>query len=532
MTLEKDPSFLEDIIKEKLKTKGPDAYRMITYVEFLFSWHIQSLFHILNSKFIYTSGYPAYDRTKLYGILMYAYHRKVFTLTGVEYLCRNDEILKCFIGEGKPPTRNTFNNFLKYSNPVIFKMIFICTLVELNDLGFVDFRRIYCDSTDGKINGSVNYKVKLIDIECFKYMKKWGLLHNGTAHKMNKNRKKVEKLLKIYKNDEKILEYINHILKHFRLYDKNAYKRCNEIKEYLEEDPDGYVCVMFPEARFMKTKKGRFEFAMLIQQSMLKNGIILSGILQSQPNDSNSLEEILNDLKLTFDIWVFLQEIYGQRSNYEEIKNTLETTIMILDSGYFSDSNLESADKHNVNVLIMPRAIARRVNDKLRDKKFGDIDYIIEEELTKVTKRHADITSKGYLCPFGIHSEPCYEKPINSEYNRQIEGDNERYLEVSFNHPFICPPECPIENICTINPIEDRISRQKFDMIHKFTLKRYLKIYAERFGANEQIFGHFKGIIEIIKLFGSNKTTAQNHLYIMNTCYNLERKVSLKGTHI
>ena len=56
----------------------------------------------------------------------------------------------------------------------------------------------------------------------------------------------------------------------------------------------------------------------------------------------------------------------------------------------------------------------------------------------------------------------------------------------------------------------------------KFTNKRYLKIYSERFGANEQIFGAFKGIIEIIKLLGSNKATAQNHLYIMNTSYNLK----------
>ena len=61
--------------------------------------------------------------------------------------------------------------------------------MELNDLECLDFKRIYCDSTDAKINGSVNYKVKLIDLKCFKLLKKWNLLHNGTAFKMNKNRK-------------------------------------------------------------------------------------------------------------------------------------------------------------------------------------------------------------------------------------------------------------------------------------------------------------------------------------------------------
>ena len=67
-------------------------------------------------------------------------------------------------------------------------------------------------------------------------------------------------------------------------------------------------------------------------------------------------------------------------------------------------------------------------------------------------------------------------------------------------------------------------------MIKKLTNKRYRDIYLERLSANEQIFGDYKGIIEIIKLFGSNQTAAQNHLYIINSCRNLKRKVTIKNT--
>ena len=35
-----------------------------------------------------------------------------------------------------------------------------------------------------------------MDLKCLKLMHDWGYLHNGTAYKMNKYRKKVEKLLK------------------------------------------------------------------------------------------------------------------------------------------------------------------------------------------------------------------------------------------------------------------------------------------------------------------------------------------------
>lgn len=302
------------------------------------------------------------------------------------------------------------------------------------------------------------------------------------------------------------------------------------LRNILDEDPDSYVCVMFPEARFMKTKRGRFEFALLLQQSMLKNGIVLPGLLQSKPNDEKALEEIIEDLKETFTILEQLQKYYGERKNYKEIHNALELTIMVLDSGYFTDANLEATYEHDIDVLIMPRIIARRTNDKLRGKKFQDVKYLIEEEVVKVTKRQADITHDGYICPYGIHSEECVKKEINSEFNRNREGKPEIFKEVSLNYEFICPVDCPLKDICTINPIEDRISVLKHEQISKFTNKRYLNIYSERFSANEQIFGNYKGLIEIIKLFGSDKNASQNHMYIMNTCHNLKRKVNIKGT--
>lgn len=49
----------------------------------------------------------------------------------------------------------------------------------------------------------------------------------------------------------------------------------------------------------------------------------------------------------------------------------------------------------------MPRVIARRINDKLRGKKFQDIEYILEEEIKKISKRHADVTRNGLYMPKG-----------------------------------------------------------------------------------------------------------------------------------
>ena len=68
MTLEKDDEFNKDDIIDRLKSKGQDGYRMITYVDFLFSPAVFMLFTILNMKFMFKRGHPAYNRMKLYGI--------------------------------------------------------------------------------------------------------------------------------------------------------------------------------------------------------------------------------------------------------------------------------------------------------------------------------------------------------------------------------------------------------------------------------------------------------------------------------
>lgn len=529
MVLKKMDSFNKDDINGRLKAKGRDGRWFMIYVDFLFSIPVQVLIIFLNMKFMKTKGHPAYDRTLLLGILMYAFHQNVFTLTGVSYLTRNDEVLKCFTC-GEEISANTFDNFLRESSPVVMKAIFVCTLVELNDLGYVDFRRIYCDSTNANINGSIHYKVVLCDLEAFQLLNEWGLIHNGAAGKMDKYWKRVNKKKELYKDDEEMLELIDHILKNFKLYNKRVYRKYPVFEKYLSEDPDGYVSVMFPEARFLKTKKGRFEFALLIQQCMLKDGIILSGLLQSAANDSESLEEVIKDLKLTVRLFVLIQTIWGERENYDEIANMLKHVIMVLDSGYFSDENLRVAYESGINILIMPKVIARRINDELRGKKFCDIDYILENDYEKITKRELNITTQGYQCPMGLHSIPEEPKLTNSKFNKELGDCDEIYKEHSYKHHFPCVQDCPLKDICNVQDIEDRISGLKYEMIHKFTLKRYLKIYKERFGGNEQIFAYMKGLTSEIKLFGSNMQATQNHLQIMNTCYNIQRKESLKQT--
>ena len=86
---------------------------------------------------------------------------------------------------------------------------------------------------------------------------------------------------------------------------------------------------------------------------------------------------------------------------------------------------------NNLNILIMPGLIVTRIDDKLIGKEFQDTDYIIGEEVKKVTKMHVGILLYSFRALF--------QKEINSAFNRTREGLTEEFKEVSFNCEFICP---------------------------------------------------------------------------------------------
>ena len=188
MSIKVDPEFTKEILEEKLKAYGEDGYWMIPQVEFVFSQPGAEFLNDLNREFKTRAGPPAYDRRKLHLCMVYASIFEVdHDLTKVARLCRTDKILADILGNDRP-CNVTFDNYLNGSNPKIMKVLSICSLIEFNDLKFLDFTRIFTDSTDAKINGSAHYKVSQDEIDGIKLMNKLNLLHNR-SHK--KNEKKI-----------------------------------------------------------------------------------------------------------------------------------------------------------------------------------------------------------------------------------------------------------------------------------------------------------------------------------------------------
>ena len=61
----------------------------------------------------------------------------------------------------------------------------------------------------------------------------------------------------------------------------------------------------------MKTKKGGYEFGLNLQSIMVNHQILITGVLLRKSNDHSVLEEVLQELKLSFKILKELNQKYG-----------------------------------------------------------------------------------------------------------------------------------------------------------------------------------------------------------------------------
>ena len=293
MALKNLVSFTLKNILDNLSDYGKDSYKLRTITNFIFKPYVQDLIKNLNKEFDSKEGNRAYPRELLLGVLMYCSTLHFSNLTAIARECKLNKMLQVFTC-GETPSASTFKRFFKENNRLTLKKIFCCTLLEFNEEKFLDFSRLFIDGTDALVNGSIHYKITWNEITMLKYVKQWKILHNNRKQSMERFLTELKKKEEFYKDDEEMLKLIQMALKRPDIYNKRIYKKIPLFTEALKGRKQNYVSIMFPESIMMRTKKGKFDFALNLQQIMLKNKIIFNGVLLDKPNDSKSLRRNFN----------------------------------------------------------------------------------------------------------------------------------------------------------------------------------------------------------------------------------------------
>ena len=217
-------------------------------------------------------------------------------------------------------------------------------------------------------------------------MKKHNLLHNPQKPKQMK--RSIDKLLKIREEhmmEENIVELIDMIIPRIQIYNYKMYKHIDEFEQAIENSNKDFVCITYPNAPLIPTKKGNWDFAKNLQVAVTDDNIIIGSIFINNPDDSKALPQILPELKKNFEILWELQKKYGTRNNEKEIKNMLKKAMVVCDSGYASEENIVYISKNNIKSLVMPKITSIYINNKMKnfDEKLeglSDENDIIDEE--------------------------------------------------------------------------------------------------------------------------------------------------------
>lgn len=531
-------SFRLSIISNRLKKISKEsALFLLSIAEYLFSDEIQELIAVLDSEFDKPRGPRAYPRTLIIGVLMFCLYKGITSLSIIEEYCEDSRILNKFTC-GFNPKEDVFRRFLKDSDTRIVKSIFLYSLIRFEDYGWLDFTRLFVDGTDALVNASKNYLIHFNEIENVKRIKEMGLLHNGKRPQIKQFKEKVTRILS--ENDDLSKQTIKSLklaLKNSKIYCRNVYKNLDELEQAINENTKDYVSISFHDAVMLKSKKNSYEFGLNLQEIMTNQRILVTGILVRKANDSDVLIDVLNELKLSFEILKELNMKYGKMENDElfDFENLLDHAIFICDAGYFTKENIETACFNDMEVVIMSRQIARQNNNLKREKWLKNLEKA-KKNLKKddVSKKLCIKIVNAFVCPFErlieLTGEP---RLLENEYNKrkEIQGELLRY---EFTYRCKDCSGCPfVEKYgkkCKCAEIIEEQSEFEFEMTNAFANGEYDTIYKKRMANSECINGFHKKKTSCLYLLCRDFTANINEMVFRNLLFNLIRLRNLKDS--
>ena len=521
----------ETIYHDLKKEKRNDVRLIYIIMDLIFSPGVMDIVKELEEDFK-DEGNRHYPRLLLLGIVLYCFKQKDYKYSDIVMACKSNLFLRIFT-RGIEPCESTFRNFLNTPKPDSFRKIFLYTLLRFNEYDLLKFLHYFIDGTDAIIRGSKYYKIYQIELEAMKFMAKNNLLHNSKEKQMKRSIKKLIQLKKENPDNKEILELIDIIIPRIQIYNHRLYKRIDDFETAIENSNKDFVCITYPNAPLIPTKKGKWDFAKNLQMAVTDDNIIIGSIFINEPDDSKALEKIFPELKKNFQMLVELQKNYGTRTNYKEIKNLLKQAMIICDSGYDSEANIVFIHENELKSLIMPKITSRYINNQMRtyDKNLellsDNISLIDDETLEKTRKVDMPRIWNGYLCknkrPVMLYDESYIKE-------EQEKGLPEIATKKLYKYKSTDCSGCPYQDICKHKSFSEKIKPYSFNSMNKFTQKFYTELYMKRFQKSESVYGYFKGKNGIFHLLGNNDTAISNEMNLLSTLYNTIHLVELKGT--
>lgn len=413
-------------------------------------------------------GRPPFHPSTMMKIYLYGYQNSIRTCRKLEKACCTNIELMWLVHE-QSPNFKTIANFRK-DNSKAFKAVFRYFVALLKDWKLIDGKTIAIDSFKVRAQNSL---------------------------KNNFNEKKIKRHIKYI--DNKIAQYEEELDKEYKEITKtklqhNKQKKENyqHISSQLKETGDGQISITDPDSKAVVFQRNSVKVGYNIQAGSDSKHKLLVAADTGDVNDTKALAVMTEKVQ----------------ENLGELDPGVEMDVLA-DKGYHSGRELKACEELGVNTFISPKeSSSSNANPGFAMESF-------EYNQPKDT----------YTCPAGetLHTNGKW-------YNKKLLNGRKSY-QVKHYKTKACDG-CSLRKQCTTNKrgrLIERTEYQQYVTRNNERVNQNPEYYRQRQQVIEHQFGTIKRHWHFDYILTRGKEKVLGETYLVFTCYNLRRLVSILG---
>jgi transposase len=413
-------------------------------------------------------GRPPFHPSTMMKIYLYGYQNSIRSCRKLEKACKTNIEMMWLINEQKPHFK-TIANFRK-DNSKAFKKVFQYFVALLKDWNLIDGKTIAIDSFKIRAQNSL---------------------------KNNFNERKVKRHIGYI--DKKIEEYEQELEKEFdqNIKDKieyNIQKKENyqSIQSQMQESGDGQISTTDPDSRAVVFQRNSVKVGYNIQAASDSKNKLLIAADTGDVNDTKALAVMVEKVQ----------------QNLGELEENTEMNVLA-DKGYHSGRELKACEEIGIVSFVSPKeSSSTKANPDFAMDSF---------EYNEVTDT--------YLCPAGELMQ------TNGRwYNKSLKNGRKSY-KVKHYKTKACA-DCKLREECTKNKrgrFIERTEYQEYVNRNNDRVNQNPDYYRQRQQIIEHQFGTIKRHCHFDYTLTQGKEKVLGEVYLMFTCYNLKRIMSIFG---
>ena len=413
-------------------------------------------------------GRPPFHPATMMKIFLYGYQNTIRSCRKLEKACKTNIELMWLVHEQNPNFK-TIANFRK-DNPIAFKKVFRYFVALLKDWKLIDGETIAIDS--------------------FKVRAQNSLKNNFNDRKVKRHIEYIDNKIAEYERglDQEFDQNISTKLQH-NIHKKQRYQ---DISKQLKESGDGQISTTDPEAKAVVFQRNSVKVGYNIQAASDSKNKLLIAADTGDVNDTKALAVMVEKAQ----------------QNLGELDPDIEMNVLA-DKGYHSGRELKACEELGVNTFVSPKeSSSTKTNPEFAMESFS---YDPEKD-TYTCPANQTLTSNGRW------------------YNKKLKNGRKSY-QVKHYKTKSCEG-CSLRDQCTTNKrgrFIERTEYQDYITRNNERVNQNPDYYRQRQQIIEHQFGTLKRHWHFDYTLTKGKEKVLGEVYLMFTCYNLKRIVSIIG---